>query len=67
MKKKIYKLFLLLIIILISIFAGYENPNLLEPPKKYFYFILKEMGIRVSFFNKKIDNIVSNKSKDFFN
>ena len=62
MKKKIYKFFLLLIIILISIFAGYENPNLVETPKKYFYFILKEMGIRDSFFNKKIDNIVSNKS-----
>ena len=62
MKKKIYKFFLLLIIILISIFAGYENPNLVETPKKYFYFILKEMGIRDSFFNKKIDNTVSNKS-----
>ena len=62
MKKKIYKFFLLLIIILISIFAGYENPNLVETPKKYFYFMLKEMGIRDSFFNKKIDNTVSNKS-----
>jgi len=62
MKKKIYKFFLLLIIILISIFVGYENPNLVETPKKYFYFILKEMGIRDSFFNKKIDNTVSNKS-----
>ena len=62
MKKKIYKFFLLLIIILISIFVGYENPNLVETPKKYFYFMLKEMGIRDSFFNKKIDNTVSNKS-----
>jgi len=62
MKKKIYKFFLLLIIILISIFAGYENPNLVETPKKYFYFMLKEMGIKDSFFNKKIDNTVSSKS-----
>ena len=62
MKKKIYKFFLLLLIILISVFAGYENPNLVETPKKYFYFTLKKMGIRDSFFNKKIDNTVSNKS-----
>lgn len=62
MKKKIYKFFLLLIIILISIFAGYENPNLVETPKQYFYFTLKKIGIRDSFVNKKIDNTVSNKS-----
>ena len=62
MKKKVYKFFLLLIIILISIFAGYENPNLVETPKQYFYFTLKKIGIRDSFVNKKIDNTVSNKS-----
>ena len=61
MKKKIYKFFLLLLIILISIFTGYENPNLIETPKKYFYYSLKKMGIRDSFFNKKVDNTVSDK------
>ena len=61
MKKKIYKFFILLLIILISIFVGYENPNLIETPKKYFYYSLKKIGIRDSFFNKKIDNTVSDK------
>lgn len=64
MKKKIYKFFLFLLIILISIFFGYENPNLVEIPKKYARFIMKEMGIRDSFFNKKIENIDINKSEN---
>jgi len=62
MKKKIYKFFLLLIIILLSIFAGYENPNLVEVPKKYVHFILKKIGVRDNFFNKKIVNEVTEKS-----
>ena len=64
MKKKIYKFFLLLIIILLSIFTGYENPNLVEVPKKYTHFILKKMGIRDNFFNEKIVNEVNEKSKN---
>ena len=64
MKKKIYKFFLLLIIILLSIFTGYENPNLVEVPKKYAHFILKKMGIRDNFFNEKIVNEVNEKSKN---
>ena len=64
MKKKIYKFFLLLIIILLSIFTGYENPNLVEVPKKYTHFILKKMGIRDNFFNEKIVNDVNEKSKN---
>ena len=63
MKKKIYKFFLLLLVILISIFSGYENPNLVEVPKKYARFIIKKMGIKDSFFNKKIENIDPDKNE----
>jgi len=63
MKKKIYKFFLLLLVILISIFSGYENPNLVEVPKKYANFIIKKMGIKDSFFNKKIENIDPDKNE----
>ena len=34
MKKVANKFLLILIIILVSIFAGYENPGLVEIPKK---------------------------------
>ena len=63
MKKKIYKFFLLFLVILISIFSGYENPNLVEVPKKYARFIIKKMGIKDSFFNKKIENIDPDKNE----
>tara|TARA_B100000029_G_scaffold257498_1_gene254251 strand:- start:193 stop:1449 length:1257 start_codon:yes stop_codon:yes gene_type:complete len=63
MKKKVYKFFLLFLVILISIFSGYENPNLVEVPKKYARFIIKKMGIKDSFFNKKIENIDPDKNE----
>ena len=54
--KKITKKFIpILIIILISIFIGYEHPILVEVPKKYVYFVLKKIGLRDSFLNKQIN------------
>ena len=55
MKKVANKFLLILIIILVSIFAGYENPGLVEIPKKYVNFLLKKIGLRDSFLNKKIN------------
>ena len=52
MKKVANKFLLILIISLVSIFAGYENPGLVEIPKKYVNFLLKKIGLRDSFLNK---------------
>ena len=57
MKKVVNKFLLILIIVLVSIFAGYENPGLVEIPKKYVYFLLKKIGLRDNFLNKKINMI----------
>ena len=57
MNKIFIKLFILLIIILISIFAGYENPKLVEIPKKYIHMVLDDLG----FNNNSVD---SKKDKD---
>jgi len=57
MKKNINKFFIILIIVLISIFSGYENPKLVEIPKKYFYFALKKIGLRDNFLNQQIDGL----------
>ena len=57
MNKIFIKLFILLIIILISIFAGYENPKLVEIPKKYIHMALDDLG----FNNNSVD---SKKDKD---
>ena len=69
MKKTINKFFILLIIILVSIFTGYENPNLVEVPKKYINHTLKKIGLKDSFVNKKVDNDklnkLENEKKDF--
>lgn len=61
MKKTINKFFILLIIILISIFAGYENQNLVEVPKKYINYTLKKIGLKDSFVNKNLNNDKLNK------
>ena len=54
--KKITKKFIpILIIILISIFIGYEHPILVEVPKKYVYFVLKKVGLRDNFLDKQIN------------
>ena len=50
MKKKI---FFIIFIILASIFAGYENPKLVENPKKYINYFLKKIGIVESFIISK--------------
>ena len=56
MKKIINNFLVILAIILVSIFAGYENPGLVEIPKKYAHFLLKKIGLRDNFLNKKINN-----------
>jgi len=55
MKKITKNLFLIPIIILISIFLGYEHPILVEVPKKYVYFALKKIGLRDNFLNQQIN------------
>ena len=50
MKKKI---FLIIFVILGSIFAGYENPKLVENPKRYINYFLKKIGIVESFIISK--------------
>ena len=66
MKKVANKFLLILIIILVSIFAGYENPGLVEIPKKYVNFLLKKIGLRDSFLNKKIneEDLTTHNEKD---
>ena len=66
MKKVANKFLLVLIIILVSIFAGYENPGLVEIPKKYVNFLLKKIGLRDSFLNKKIneEDLTTHNEKD---
>ena len=67
MKKIINNFLVILAIILISIFAGYENPGLVEMPKKYVHFLLKKIGLRDNFLNKKINNedFVSHEKNEF--
>ena len=55
MKKKIKKISIILLVILISIFVGYEHPGLVEVPKKYVYFLLKKVGLRESALDKTIN------------
>ena len=66
MKKVANKFLIILIIILVSIFAGYENPGLVEIPKKYVNFLLKKIGLRDSFLNKKIneEDLITHNEKD---
>ena len=66
MKKVVNKFLLILIIVLVSIFTGYENPGLVEIPKKYVYFLLKKIGLRDSFLNKKIneEDLTTHNEKD---
>ncbi len=69
MKNKFIKYLTFILIILFSIFAGYENPKLVEVPKKYYYFFLKKIGLSDRFVNidKKEDNIQSKKkSEEYF-
>jgi len=47
------KIFLITFIILVSIFAGYENPKLIENPKSYINYFLKKIGIVESFIISK--------------
>ena len=58
------KFLILFFIIIISIFVGYENPKLVEIPKKYIKFYLKELGLVKSFVsdNKNIskDKLINN-------
>ena len=55
MKKKIKKISIILLVILISIFVGYEHPGLVEVPKKYVYFLLKKVGLKESALDKTIN------------
>jgi len=53
MKKIIFKSLLFLLIISIGIFAGYENPQLVEIPKKNIKYFLKKIGLVESFIPKQ--------------
>ena len=55
MKKTVKNFLIILLVILISIFIGYEHPSLVEVPKKYVYFFLKKIGLRDNFLNKKVN------------
>ena len=67
MKKKI---FLITFVILGSIFAGYENPKLVENPKRYINYFFKKIGIVESFIISKIkennEELKEEKSLEFF-
>jgi len=64
------KIFIFTFIILVSVFAGYENPKLVENPKKYVNYFLKKIGIVESFIvskNKESNEIQKEeKSLEFF-
>ena len=60
MKKNVIKFFVLLFIILISIYTGYENPKIVEIPKSivknpklYYHFALSKIGLRDDILIKK--------------
>ena len=57
MKRNIIKLTLIFILVVSSIFAGYENPKLVEIPKKYFRFLGKKIGFQDTFLDQKIEDI----------
>lgn len=71
MKNFFLKLIIVSFVISISIFAGYENPKLVEIPKKQIKYFLKKLGIIDTFFIKKndkekIDEKVESIKEDFF-
>ena len=45
-------------------FAGYENPKLVETPKKYVYFLLKKMNLRDNFLYENINKVDSKKTEN---
>ncbi len=67
MKNFLYKLLTFLIIILISIFVGYENPKLVEVPKKYVKSLLEKATFNNNLSTEKKDqnlNISENKKNE---
>ncbi len=67
--KKFSTTIFIILIILISIFTGYENPALVEVPKKKVKYILKQLGFKKNFHIKedKIDKLeTSTKKEEFF-
>ena len=69
MKSKFIKSISFILIIFFSIFAGYENPKLVELPKKYYYFFLKQIGLTDRFINvDKKTNItkINKKTEEYF-
>ena len=67
MKKKVSKFLIILLVILISIFTGYEYPDLVEVPKKYVHFLMNKLGLRDNFLNKKINKeVLKNFDQDDF-
>ncbi len=64
MKKIFYKLFTFLIAILVSIFIGYENPKLVEIPKKYVNLFLEKININDSHLDKKNEKKIQNDAKE---
>ena len=65
-----FNVFLIILFALIGVFAGYENPNLVEVPKKNIKYFLKKIGLIDSFFvdiNKKTpEKKIIKKTEDFF-
>lgn len=60
---------ILIVITLSSIFAGYENPGLVETPKKKIKYILKKIGLIDSFYIEepaKAVQVIKKSEEDFF-
>lgn len=73
MRFSFYAVFSIIVLILISVFAGYENPKLVEIPKTKIKYFLKKFGIRDSFIidsnqsNIQLKNNTSTKEEIFAN
>ena len=63
MSKNLKKILILTIFFFVSLFIGYENPNLVETPKKYIKYFLKKINFLESFVVQKEEIITTNKQK----
>ena len=63
MSKNLKKILILTIFFFVSLFIGYENPNLIETPKKYIKYFLKKINFLESFVVQKEEIITTNKQK----
>ena len=63
MSKNLKKILILTLFFFVSLFIGYENPNLVETPKKYIKYFLKKINFLESFVVQKEEIITTNKQK----